>query len=84
MTDDGIVIRISLSQVRNLGRNSQGVKFIRVADGSSVSTVAIVDPDSEEKTEEELEEKPAEIIEAEEASPVEEAPVTEEETEVKE
>ncbi|MBR2767929.1 MAG: DNA gyrase subunit A [Solobacterium sp.] len=79
MTDDGIVIRISLSQVRNLGRNSQGVKFIRVADGSSVSTVAIVDPDSEEKTEEELEEKPAEIIEAEEISPAEEAPVTEEE-----
>ena len=78
MTDDGIVIRISLSQVRNLGRNSQGVKFIRVADGSSVSTVAIVDPDSEEKTEEELEEKPAEIIEAEEISPAEEAPVAEE------
>ena len=78
MTDDGIVIRISLSQVRNLGRNSQGVKFIRVADGSSVSTVAIVDPDSEEKTEEEFEEKPAEIIEAEEISPAEEAPVAEE------
>ena len=85
MTDDGIVIRISLSQVRNLGRNSQGVKFIRVADGSSVSTVAIVDPDSEEKTEEELEEKPAEIIEAEETSPIEESPVTEEaEEEIKE
>jgi len=49
MTDDGIIIRISLIQVRNLGRYSQGVKFIRVEENSRVSTVAIVDPDSEEK-----------------------------------
>ena len=59
MTDDGIVIRISLNQVRNLSRNSQGVKFIRVEDKSSVSTVAIVDPDSEE-----TEEKMDEVMEA--------------------
>ena len=48
MTDDGIIIRISLSQVRHLGRDSQGVKVIRTSENSKVSTVAIVDPDSEE------------------------------------
>ena len=63
MTDDGIIIRISLIQVRNLGRYSQGVKFIRVEENSRVSTVAIVDPDSEEK-----ENGPAEEAEATEPS----------------
>ena len=48
MTDDGIIIRISLNQVSSLSRNSQGVRVIKTAKGSNVSTVAIVDPDSEE------------------------------------
>ena len=52
MTDDGIIIRISLNQVSSLGRNSQGVRVIKTAEGSRVSTVAIVDPDSEEGPEE--------------------------------
>ncbi|MBR4457089.1 MAG: DNA gyrase subunit A [Solobacterium sp.] len=50
MTDDGIIIRISLNQVNSLGRLSQGVRVIRTAENSKVSTVAIVDPDPEEQT----------------------------------
>ena len=81
MTDDGIVIRISLNQVRNLGRNSQGVKFIRVEEGSSVSTVAIVDPDSEEKSEDVLTE---EIIPNAEAAVIEETAPEEKEADASE
>lgn len=43
MTDDGIVIRISLESVSVYGRTTQGVKLISPAEGSKVSTVAIVD-----------------------------------------
>ena len=81
MTDDGIVIRISLNQVRNLGRNSQGVKFIRVEEGSSVSTVAIVDPDSEERSEDVLTE---EIITNAEAAVIEETAPEEKEADASE
>jgi DNA gyrase subunit A len=51
MTDDGIIIRITLNQVSQLSRNSQGVRVIKTAENSKVSTVAIVDPDSEETDE---------------------------------
>ncbi len=65
MTDDGIIIRISLNQVSSLSRNSQGVRVIKTAEGSHVSTVAIVDPDSEEEPSEEAGETTAEPVEAE-------------------
>ncbi len=52
ITDDGIVIRISLNQVGIYKRQTQGVKLIKVADDSKVSTVAVVAQD-EETTEEE-------------------------------
>ena len=71
MTDDGIIIRISLNQVSSLGRNSQGVRVIKTAEGSRVSTVAIVDPDSEE-------DGPEEPAETGESSPAE--PMSQEET----
>ena len=71
MTDDGIIIRISLNQVSSLGRNSQGVRVIKTAEGSRVSTVAIVDPDPEE-------DGPEEPAETGEGSPAE--PMSQEET----
>lgn len=49
MTNDGIVIRISLSQVRVLGRDSMGVKLINVKDESKVSSITILDPEQEEE-----------------------------------
>ena len=51
MTDDGIVIRISLASVSVYGRTTQGVKLITPAEGTCVSTVAIVETNSEEETE---------------------------------
>ena len=52
MTDDGIVIRISLEKVSVFGRTTQGVKLISTGDNSTVSTVAIV---QKETIDEELE-----------------------------
>ncbi len=64
ITDDGIIIRISLNQVSSYSRNAQGVRVIRTTDESHVSTVAIVDPDSEDSSEEETPaESPAEVQE---------------------
>ena len=47
VTDTGIVIRISLTQVSTYSRTAQGVKIISVGDTAKVSTVAIVSPDAE-------------------------------------
>ena len=66
MTDDGVMIRISLSQVSTFGRGAQGVRVIKVDDDKKVSAVTIVDPIPEEPEEEPGEpevsepEKPAE------------------------
>lgn len=48
MTDDGIIIRISMDPLRSLGRNTQGVRLIRIDEGRRVSAVAVVEPDMEE------------------------------------
>lgn len=50
MTDEGILIRITLKQVSSYSRNASGVRVIKVSDGSKVSTVAIVEPDPEAVT----------------------------------
>ena len=54
ITDEGVVIRISLSDVAVYGRNAQGVKLINIDENKKVATVAIVD--HEEETEEEQQE----------------------------
>lgn len=56
MTDDGIVIRISLGSVSVYRRTTQGVKLITPAEGTKVSTIAIVDPVAEEEKEEAVKE----------------------------
>jgi DNA gyrase subunit A len=55
-TTSGIVIRISLEQVSRVGRNSIGVKIIKVGENDLVSTVSILEPDDEEQIEEVMEE----------------------------
>lgn len=57
MTDDGIIIRVSLNQVSTLGRSTQGVRIIKTND-SIVTSIAIVDPESEE--EDDIDNSPAE------------------------
>ena len=43
ITDAGIIIRLPMEQVKTAGRNTQGVRLIKVADGSKVSTVEVVE-----------------------------------------
>jgi DNA gyrase subunit A len=48
VTDEGIVIRISLKNVGTYGRNTQGVKLIQLGEGHSVSSVAVIPTDEVE------------------------------------
>ncbi len=85
ITQAGIVIRISLKQVKICGRNTLGVHVIRLDEGSVVSSIAVLDPsenDSEGEYAEvdenaEVEEMSAEQIA--EADKPEEAPTEDEE-----
>lgn len=42
VSDEGVVIRISLEKVATYGRNTQGVKLIQLNEGHTVSTAAVV------------------------------------------
>ena len=53
ITNEGIIVRISLENVGVYGRNTQGVRLINVGDSQTVARATVVN-----KTEEE--EKPAE------------------------
>jgi len=50
ITNSGIIIRISNTQISTLGRNTQGVKLINLKDNQKVSTIALVDKECEEKS----------------------------------
>ena len=56
ITDAGIIIRLPMDQVKTAGRNTQGVRLIKVADGSKVSTVEVVEKAEAEDEEEIIEE----------------------------
>jgi DNA gyrase subunit A len=53
VTDQGIVIRQHTSEIRVAGRNTQGVRLIRLDEGDHISDVAVVAPedDGPEETE---------------------------------
>lgn len=55
ITSEGIVIRLPMEQVKMAGRNTQGVRLIKVSEGSTVSSVEVVEKsnDDEEETTEE-------------------------------
>ena len=63
MTDNGITIRISLSNVSTYGRNTVGVRMISVDENSSVATIAIIDKD--EESVDDTNEETAETVETE-------------------
>lgn len=52
ITNEGIVIRISLENVGEYGRNTRGVRLINVGDDQVVSSVAIVAKNTDEDVEE--------------------------------
>ena len=62
ITDDGTVIRTGVSSIRNCGRASQGVRLMRVAEGSRIVGVTRTAKEEEEAPEEpvQVEEGPAE------------------------
>ncbi|RBW69156.1 DNA gyrase subunit A [Bacillus taeanensis] len=58
ITVSGVVIRTSVKEISQMGRNTQGVRVIRLGDGEQVATVAKVAPEDEEDLDnEELENK---------------------------
>lgn len=55
MTNDGIVIRFSLSQVSTYSRAAQGVRLINLKENQSVSTVTILEPEqNQDENDEEI------------------------------
>ena len=56
ITSEGIVIRLPMEQVKLAGRNTQGVRLIKVAEGSTVSSVEVVEKAIEEEANEEQQE----------------------------
>lgn len=48
ITSEGIVIRLPIEQVKMAGRNTQGVRLIKVAQGATVSSVEVVEKNEEE------------------------------------
>ncbi|SDN95831.1 DNA gyrase subunit A [Alkalicoccus daliensis] len=77
ITTNGVLIRIRVEEISQTGRNTQGVRLIRVGDGEFVSTVARVNIKEDEETQE------IEGTEAEEGEAAENT-ASEEETEVNE
>ena len=53
ITDSGMIIRLPLEQVSSTGRVAQGVKLINLKDNQKVSTIALVDKESENDEESE-------------------------------
>ncbi len=51
VTDEGIVIRIDMSQISTLSRVTQGVRLINLRENQFVSTVAIIDKEDVDLTE---------------------------------
>lgn len=52
ITDDGTIIRTPVDSISVVGRNTQGVRLMRVAEGSKVTGVAIAEPEEEEEVKE--------------------------------
>ena len=52
ITDDGIMIRLPMEQVKFAGRATQGVRLIKVSPENSVSSVEVVEKNNEEINEE--------------------------------
>ena len=54
ITDNGIIIRLSISQISTTGRVAQGVKLINLKTGQKVSTVAVMKKEETDNTDESI------------------------------
>lgn len=68
ITDQGIVIRISLDKVSRMSRVTQGVRLMNLREGQKVATVSVVEKEDEEENETEEESLKANIEVKEETS----------------
>jgi DNA gyrase subunit A len=50
MTDEGIIIRLPVEQVKFAGRATQGVRLIRLGENACVSSISVVEKSEEEET----------------------------------
>ncbi|MGL5978540.1 MAG: DNA gyrase subunit A [Erysipelotrichaceae bacterium] len=65
ISDDGIIIRISLENVGTYSRATQGVRLINLNENSQVAKIALVDPQEEEiEIDENLEETTIEVVDS--------------------
>jgi len=64
IADDGVVIRVSATEINQIGRNTKGVRIMKIKEKSRIVCVAVTKSEkSEEKMAEELvEEEPVEAI----------------------
>ena len=53
ITDGGVMIRQTVSAIRTIGRNTQGVRLIKLDDGSKISSVTKVVKEDEDEEDEE-------------------------------
>ena len=52
ITDKGIMIRQPVEQIRTIGRNTQGVKFAKLDEGTQISSATRILKDEDEENEE--------------------------------
>lgn len=61
IADDGVIIRVESSEISKIGRNTKGVRIMKLKEGAKIVCVAVTKSDkSQEKLAEELKEEPAE------------------------
>lgn len=54
ITSDGVVMRTAISEISKLGRTTQGVRVVRLADGIKVIDIALADKEEDDEQEQEL------------------------------
>ncbi len=60
ITDHGIMIRQSVKDIRTIGRNTQGVRLLKLDEGASISSITRVMEKNENSEDEEIQIKPHE------------------------
>nr|WP_200865964.1 DNA gyrase subunit A [Thalassobacillus devorans] len=68
ITAAGVLIRMPIESISETGRNTQGVRLIRLQENESVATVAVLEPEEEEELPEEAEEAVEEVMNEEQIS----------------
>ena len=49
ITDSGIIIRTKVSDIPEYGRSASGVIIMRLSEGASIASFAVVNPEDEER-----------------------------------